>query len=294
MPEHREASIGEVVDATKTVAEAVETGGASLAADPMATARLVKEAPVVVETVAKKAGKGLAIGCLVQIFIFVFVILLATAMANPDAAADTIDTTDANYAQSGNLSEKVPPNFATLFKEAAAKFELDPAIVAGIYLTEHHTDSFGKDIPSLDAVESGCESNSSGARGPMQIIDSTWTGTARTLKAAGIASPDRCKYRDAIWGGAAVIKYKIKSQPDTRRECKVDKDGKTTWNDACIKAVGRSYCGACDGPACGTHGYNYCDQMLRHYKLVSGSLSYLPPLLINDREERKCVALNLE
>lgn len=166
--------------------------------------------------------------------------------------------------------------------------------MAGIYLTEHHTDSFGKDIPSLDATEKNCSSNGSGARGPMQIIDGTWSGVVPKLKDKGIASPDRCKYRDAIWGGAAVIKGKIAGQPDAKRDCKIDKNGDIAWTDACIKSVGRAYCGACSGPACGTHGYNYCDQTLRHFKIAAGSLSYLPPLLINDPAERKCVAINLE
>ncbi len=74
MAENNDPSIGEVVDAGKTVAEAVETGGASLAADPMATARLAKEAPKIL-----KKGIKWQLGCCaaeaaVGLFVFLFVV----------------------------------------------------------------------------------------------------------------------------------------------------------------------------------------------------------------------------
>lgn len=209
------------------------------------------------------------IGCLMGALLAITAVMFFSIGLNSpgvdEAAADT------NFRTAGELSSKVPPNLATLFKEAAAQFDLDPAIIAGIYLTEHHTDSFGKDIASLDATQANCTKNSSGAQGPMQIIDSTWTGVSKKLISKGIENPDRCKWRDAIWGGAAVIRGKITrngGQSDAISACGITSSNDTpNYSDNCIRKIGRAYCGACDGPACGTNGYNYCDQTLRHYNI---------------------------
>lgn len=231
------------------------------------------------------------IGCsAVLVFAAVLSFNFVIALVNPAPANGSVitPTSSTEGTPTGNLSDKVPKNYATLIKEAGSKFKLDPAIIAGIYLTEHHTDSFGKDIPSLDAYESGCSSNSSGARGPMQIIDGTWSGVVDNIQRAGISNPDRCRYRDAFYGGAAVIRGKL-GFSSTKAACDI-KDSKDTpnYSDECIKMIGHRYCGACTGTACGTRGYNYCDQTLRHYNLTKGSLAYLPPLLINDKERLLC------
>lgn len=104
MAENRDASIGEVVDVGKTGLEAVETGGASLVADPMATARLAKEAPVVVKTVAKKGLMAWAGCCVLELVAVVFVGLFIVNLFAPGTAADKEAANSASSTtKAGNL-----------------------------------------------------------------------------------------------------------------------------------------------------------------------------------------------
>lgn len=92
MPNQNDPSIGEVADAAKTTAEAIETGGASLAADPMATARLAGEAPKIV-------GKGIRVWgtcCSLEIAAAVFVGLFIIALFNPSSAPAGTISSDTN------------------------------------------------------------------------------------------------------------------------------------------------------------------------------------------------------
>ncbi len=224
-------------------------------------------------------------GCFASSVFIIFIVALTVGLLGGNS-----DSTDKVTAVSaGELTSKIPDNYAQLFKEAAGAFKIDPAILVAIYMTEHHIDSFTKkDLKSLEAVEVGCSSNSSGARGPMQIIDGTWGGVVGKLKDKGIKSPDRCKYRDAFYGGAAVIVGKIKGQPDARRDCDISKDGLSGWTDACVKSVGRAYCGACSGPACGTRGYNYCLHTLKSYKYALGDTAFLPYYILISKGDSSC------
>lgn len=236
--------------------------------------------------IAKISGKS----CLLAFgMILLFAVSAYASIYNKGGVADNSSTNTAT----GELSDTVPPNFATLIKEAAGAFKLEPAIVASIYLTEHHIEKFGKDIPSLDYVQLNCQANSSGALGPMQIIDGTWKGVDDKLIAKGISSPNRCRYRDAFFGGAAVIKGKISGQPDARSACGITNDDKTAnYTDDCVRKIGRAYCGACTGPACGRKGYNYCEHNLEAFKYAKGSLTAFLPYL-NETLERNAVCTNI-
>jgi len=86
MANPKEPTIGETVDAAKTVGEAVATGGESLAADPMATARLANEAPKIIRKSIK-----MQLTCCAGLFFFsIFAGLFVINLFNPDTSvADT-------------------------------------------------------------------------------------------------------------------------------------------------------------------------------------------------------------
>ena len=169
------------------------------------------------------------------------------------------------------LSDMVPPVFASLFTEAGQKSGVAPAMVAAIYLTEHHTSTFGKDLPSTDYALDPCTENSSGAAGPMQFIPSSWNGVVDNLKSVGIENPDRCKYRDSIIGAAFLLRGKLKFDW-VQAACKTTDLTSLVYSDDCISRWGQSYCGvdACDAPACGGTKYRYCEQVVIKYHLVEG------------------------
>ncbi len=169
------------------------------------------------------------------------------------------------------LSDIVPPNYGSLFTEAGKATGVAPAMVAAIYMTEHHTDSFGADLPSLDYALSPCTENYAGAAGPMQFITSSWNGVVDDLQAYGISSPDRCKYRDSIIGAAFLLKGKLRYDW-VQTACKTTDLTTLAYTDDCVSRWGQSYCGvdACRDKACSNvaRGYFYCEEVVRKYKLA--------------------------
>lgn len=172
------------------------------------------------------------------------------------------------------INSEVPAVFASLFTESSEKTGVPSALIAALYLTEHHTDSFGKDLPSVNATfqevyGSPCEENGSGAAGPMQFIPKSWSGVVPNLKKVGISSPDRCNFRDSIMGAGFLLKGKLKFKW-VADVCKVDSDGKVKMTDECVSRWGQAYCGVkgCNNSACGAPDYLYCEEVLRKYKLV--------------------------
>lgn len=195
------------------------------------------------------------------IILFAFLANGGTSQATTAPAANT------------DLSSVVPPNFAAIFNEAAEYYHLNPAIIAAIYLTEHHTDSFGKDLPSLSYAEPTCTISFAGAVGPMQLTSGPWQAFAQNdAPKFNITNPNPCRYRDSILGGARYINREIFT--GWAASCQTKNGYVVAWTDACIKEIGEHYCGACTGPACGTNGYNYCEQTLRHFNLVSAKTTF--------------------
>jgi hypothetical protein len=171
---------------------------------------------------------------------------------------------------STTLSAKIPPNFAQLFSEAEEKSGVPAPMIAALYLTERHKDSFGGDLKSIDQVLSPCKENGSGAAGPMQFIPTSWPASG--LKAVGITNPDRCKYRDSIIGAGLLLDGKAK-YPSVKSVCKKNGAGEWLMTDACVSTWGQSYCGVggCNDKNCGAPKYLYCEEVLRKYKLVVSS-----------------------
>jgi hypothetical protein len=207
-------------------------------------------------------GLGLFMGCaMVFILLLVGIGLAGTKLGwggGSGTFSGTISTT---------LSTQIPPNFARLFSEAEEKSGVPAPMIAAIYLTEHHTDTFGRDLTSPDQVLSPCKENKSGAAGPMQFLKTSWP--ASKLKAAGITSPDRCKYRDSIIGAGFLLDGKA-DYPSVKAVCKKDSAGKWQMTDSCISIWGQSYCGVggCNNMNCGAPKYLYCEEVVRKYKLV--------------------------
>lgn len=111
----REPSIGEAIDAGKTVAEAVETGGASLAADPMATARLANEAPKIIY----KGIKAQLTCCASILFLAIFVGLFVISLFNPSSGLD-----DANADTGSSTAGVTVPNTVTKLKVGAKTIQI--------------------------------------------------------------------------------------------------------------------------------------------------------------------------
>lgn len=101
----------------------------------------------------------------------------------------------------------------------------------------------------------GCAPNSD-VRGVMQFELKTWNDIKDDVRLSLIGmgeistdfnyEPHRCNVRDAIIGSAIKIKRDSFTSPN---QC-------TVWDEATVRSVARSYCGACDVQACGD---NYCD-----------------------------------
>lgn len=176
---------------------------------------------------------------------------------------------DIEYTKPEGLSSTVPPNFASLFTEAGNYTGVAPAMIAAIYLTEHHSDTFGEDLPSLDYKLSPCTENSAGAAGPMQFIPSSWDNVVDDLQRIGISSPDRCRFRDSIIGAGFLLKGKL-GYEWVQEECKTTSLEDVSYTDGCVSRWGQSYCGikGCHNSACGAPGYLYCEEVVRKYKLV--------------------------
>jgi hypothetical protein len=169
------------------------------------------------------------------------------------------------------LSSIIPPNFGSLFTEAGIHTGVAPAMVAAIYMTEHHTDTFGADLPSLDYVMDPCTENYAGAAGPMQFIPSSWAGVVDDLQSIGISDPDRCSYRDSIIGAAFLLRGKL-GFDWVQATCKTTDLTSLSYTDDCVSRWGQSYCGvdACYDKACSNieKDYLYCVEVVRKYKLA--------------------------
>lgn len=208
-------------------------------------------------------------GCLAILVIAALIFALGMFAMNNEEEISEEDSPDFFYSE--GLSDIVPPNFASIFTEAGRHTGVAPALVAAIYLTEKHTDSFGADLLFIDDRLDPCTENYAGAAGPMQFITSSWEGVVDDLQGIGISSPDRCKYRDSIIGAAFLLKGKL-SFGWVQEECDSTDPSLVTYTDSCVSNWGQSYCGVrgCDHTACGAPSYLYCEEVVRKFRLALG------------------------
>ncbi len=98
------------------------------------------------------------------------------------------------------LAEReIPPTYLRLYEQAAARYGLDWAILAGIGKLEC---DHGR-APAPSCTEEGAV-NAAGAGGPMQFIASTWARYG--VHAEGDGPPDRWNPADAIFSAANYLR----------------------------------------------------------------------------------------
>jgi hypothetical protein len=108
---------------------------------------------------------------------------------------ETLEETDA---PSALAKKEIPPEYLRDYEQAAQKYHLDWAVLAGIGKVEC---DHGRD-PDPSCTKEGAV-NSAGAGGPMQFLGSTW---ATYGVAPDGGTPDRWNPEDAIFGAANYLK----------------------------------------------------------------------------------------
>ncbi len=168
----------------------------------------------------------------------------------------------------------IPTGWNQIIQEAAKEIDVPPLIVAAIYLTEHHTTTFGGDInPAKE--DPNCEISYAGARGPWQLMPNWWYGDdAPLVKNASkwklkiehekvglkfIPYVNVCYYREAAFGGAYVIRAKMNN-------ANIYKKYNDSLTDEKVKEIAKRYCGGCTDRGCGNANFNYCEFALERYK----------------------------
>jgi hypothetical protein len=121
----------------------------------------------------------------------------SNALAGETGAADVDDTGDQGV--SALAQTEIPPEYLRLYLQAAARYGIDWAILAGIGKVEC---DHGRD-PDPSCTHEGAV-NSAGAGGPMQFLASTWARYG--VDAAGNGPPDRWNPADAIYGAANYLR----------------------------------------------------------------------------------------
>jgi hypothetical protein len=95
---------------------------------------------------------------------------------------------------------EVPPRYLSLYEQAAQRYGLDWAILAGIGKVEC---DHGRDVDPSCTHEGS--SNAAGAGGPMQFIAATWSTYG--VDGDGDGRVDRWDPADAIWGAANYLSH---------------------------------------------------------------------------------------
>jgi hypothetical protein len=121
--------------------------------------------------------------------------VLGIALAPPTLSPEGDDT----YGVSALAEHEIPPPYLKLYRQAAAHYGLDWAILAGIGKVEC---DHGRD-PAPSCTQEGAV-NSAGAGGPMQFLASTWSEYG--VDADGDGSPDRWDPADAIYAAANYLR----------------------------------------------------------------------------------------
>jgi soluble lytic murein transglycosylase-like protein len=121
----------------------------------------------------------------------------STAFDGETAAAE--EGAAGAYGVSALARAEIPPEYLRLYLRAAARYDLDWAILAGIGKVEC---DHGRD-PAPSCTRVGAV-NSAGAGGPMQFLASTWAQYG--VDAEGDAPPDRWNPADAIFGAANYLR----------------------------------------------------------------------------------------
>jgi hypothetical protein len=130
---------------------------------------------------------------------FVFVAMIAAIAGGVGSGAGSSPSSGGNDGTSALALSEIPPLYLRLYREAAQRYGLDWAILAGIGKVEC---DHGRD-PDPSCTQQGAV-NAAGAGGPMQFIASTWATYG--VDAEGDGSPNRWNPADAIYGAANYLR----------------------------------------------------------------------------------------
>lgn len=180
------------------------------------------------------------------------------------------DTNSNQSSLSSSGSINLPAGWSQVIEDAAQKINVPPAMIAAIYLTEHHITKFSGDI-NPNGSDPNCKTSYAGATGPFQLMPDWWKGSDAPLvkNAQGwglvvkynnsVPYVDVCEWRAAAIGGAYAIKAKMNA-------ANIKKDADDLLSDAEVKEIAKGYCGCCDCPGCGSSNFDYCEFALERYK----------------------------
>ena len=132
--------------------------------------------------------RGCGCGCLLLLLVLLVLTGSTGILVGQWAALATPDIPDAPPAVAD-----IPPDYLTLYRDAAARFGLDWPVLAAV----------GKVETNHGRNRNGCAPNFAGARGPMQFLEPTFVHAA---KLAGLSHPDICDPADAIPAAAAYLR----------------------------------------------------------------------------------------
>jgi hypothetical protein len=129
---------------------------------------------------------------------FAFALVAALGGASLDASGSSFSEAQGDGVST--LAEKeIPPLYLRLYQQAAQRYGLSWAVLAGIGKVEC---DHGRD-PDPSCTHEGAV-NSAGAGGPMQFIASTWA--IYGVDVEGTGAPDRWNPADAIYGAANYLR----------------------------------------------------------------------------------------
>jgi murein DD-endopeptidase MepM/ murein hydrolase activator NlpD len=135
-----------------------------------------------------RGATGLGCGCLA----LVLALVVALAIGAAGAVAGVSAVAAAAGANGSADVADIPPAYLALYRDAAARFELDWEVLAAV----------GRVETNHGRNRNGCAPNAAGAQGPMQFLPATF---AHAAKLAHIADPDICDPIDAIPAAAAYL-----------------------------------------------------------------------------------------
>ena len=130
---------------------------------------------------------------------FVFVAALATLGGASPSAAGVSPSGAQGEGVSALAEREIPPSYLRLYEQAAQRYGLSWAILAGIGKVEC---DHGRD-PAPSCTQQGVV-NAAGAGGPMQFLASTWARYG--VDVDGDGPPDRWDPADAIYAAANYLR----------------------------------------------------------------------------------------
>jgi len=146
------------------------------------------------------ASTGLQVAGAAGLLMIAFVLVAAmTALGGSSLSARERPLETQSDGVSALAEREIPPLYLRLYEQAAQRYGLDWAILAGIGKVEC---DHGRD-PDPSCTQQGAV-NSAGAGGPMQFLASTWADYG--VDADGAGPPNRWDPADAIYGAANYLR----------------------------------------------------------------------------------------